>query len=149
MKGEGEVGGIIYPLKKHNFFRLKNSQKPVYVKYVGRSEKYHYTKLQSGNKLLFYQSSISKSIVGYGTIISIAFLLPKDIQLNYIDRIQMDMSEFESYCASRLNTQLIFIELDQVTELTKPIKLDYHVTMGGKYLSEEEINIILNSKISY
>lgn len=136
---ENEIIGIVYPLRKNNFELLKKRKNPVYIKYTPHSNSKNPTKICEGNFLLFYLAHGSKLIIGYSKIIKVTFKLPFDIKQQYIDRIQMEKNEFDRYISTRKSKSLLFLELERIIEFQNPVKVNYPITMAGRYVTIVDI----------
>lgn len=139
MDANSEIKGVIYPINKKNLSKLKRVDNPMYIKYLPHGKSKNPTKLESNNFLFYYLSGGEKTIVGYSKINDIKFKMPEAILENYIDRIQMSRKEFDEYTKERKGKELLTLFLEDFLIFSKPVKTNYHVTMAGKYLTEEEI----------
>jgi len=146
MKHENEIAGVIYPLNKNNFGILKERKDPVYVKFLTRTNSKKPTKLHQGHLLFFYLSGENKSIVGYSKIKEVFFKTPSEIKHNYINRIQMEEEQFNSYILYRETKPLLLLGLDEIIGLKKEIPLDHPLTMTGQYIFLNEMKFLLGVK---
>lgn len=138
------IEGIIYPIREKNFQIIKNRKEPCYIKYLPHIKSKSPKTLKKGHFLLFYLSAKNKSLGGYAKIKSSTFQNPSDIEMKYMDRIQMDKKDFYEYTLDRMDKKLLFLELDDVIVFNKPVKLEYPITMGGKYITSGELSNIIN-----
>ena len=139
--------GVIYGLRHNNYKRLLSRKKPVYVKFIPHSNSKHPTKIDTNDFLFFYISGKSKSIAGYAKIATVSFKQPSEIQNCYLNNIQMDRIEFQNYILNRETKNLLFLELNDIIEFKKMIPVEYPITMGGKYITQEDIKYFLGNNI--
>ena len=130
-----------------NYDILKERKDPVYVKYITHSRSKNPTKLQKGHFLLLYISKKNKSIVGYAKIKDVSLKMPAEIKQNYLNRIQMQREEFNEYILDRDSKGLIFLELEEIVELEKPVLVGYPITMAGRYVSIEEKKRLVGNEV--
>lgn len=142
------ISGIIYPIKEHNINLLNKRDKPAYVKYITHSNSKNPTQLQKDHYLLLYLSGKSKNIVGYSKIKGIMFMKPDEIKKKYLYQIQMDEKEFSNYTSNRLSKYLIYLELYKLIFLKSPFRIEYPITMAGRYVSLNEIKRVLGEDFS-
>jgi len=141
-----EIVGIIYSLKEHNYNYLKKRKSPIYIKYIIHGDSKNPTKLCKGHILFFYISSKEKTVVGYSKIREVTFCLPREIKQSYMDRIQMTDDEFNQYVSQRDSKLLLTLELDDIIDLQDKVRVPYPITMGGKYLSLDDVKNLLGNQ---
>lgn len=143
MNEDEEIVGIIYPVMQNNFDILKERKNPAYVKFITHVKSKNPTRLRKGHYLLFYLSRKDKSIIGYAKINAVSFKTAFEINDKYLNRIQMEQKEFDGYILDRESKQLLFLELEEIIVLDKPMPVDYPITMAGQYVSINEMKRLL------
>lgn len=146
MKINNNIIGIIYPILQSNFSYLLKHKEPVYIKYITHTKSKNPTKLQKGHYLLFYVSKKDKSISGYSKIKNVSFKQANEIKNQFIHRIQLNSQEFSVYIQNRESKYLLFLELEEIIQLKKPVIVTSPISMAGQYISKNQLNAILEKK---
>lgn len=144
-----DIVGVIYSLRDHNYDLLKKRKSPVYIKYIPYAYSKKPTKLCKGHSLFFYISGKEKTIFGYSKIKEVTFCLPAEIKRNYMDRIQMTDKEFSKYVLQRDSKSLLTLELDDIIDLQDKVRVPYPITMGGKYVSLDDVKNLLGNHFNF
>ena len=143
MQDRNEIVGVIYSLRKNNFDILQKRENPIYVKFIAHTTSKNPTRLNKGHFLLLYLSRRNNSISGYAKINKVSFKTPSDIKQNYIERIQMKKEEFDRYIIGRESKPLLFLELKEIVKIKKNITINHRMTMAGKYITNNEMKLLL------
>ena len=137
---KGKIIGVIHALPKIFSDRILNKKGDIFLKYVSfQPTKKSKIKLQEGMKLYIYESK-SSNIVGEAIIQNIDFLTYKDILNKSYKRLMLTNKELEVYCGERTGRKAMLLFLNKVKKYTSPIKITRKVTMGGLYVTKDNIN---------
>ena len=91
----------------------------------------------AGQKFFFYKSHSKKEIVGEGTIKSLSMLTYNQFLSKLSDSF-ITKQELENYVNNRYDKRIISFKISNLFYYKKPIKLEYYITMGGKYITNKE-----------
>jgi len=142
MKTKINLRGIIYPIPQEDYDTLKSRKNPIYIKFLSKNS----TELKIGHILIFYLSRKNKTLIGYSKIINVYFKSPLDILKYHKDNTQMKEEKIIEYIHTRENKNILVLELDEIKDFDIPIKIDYPITMMGKYVHIEGYNYIFSKK---
>lgn len=142
----GELVGVIYPVPVHLIQSIFSGGPKVFVKYLP-----HYsTRLNKGNKIIFYESRGSKCLIGEGVISSIEFLTPNEVLNNYRKLLFLSEKQFDDYVKLWPNRDpskwMFTVKLTKINKYMNPIMYKNPITMAGRYISKEEYQKIIDIK---
>ena len=138
-----KIIGVIYPILPRFVKRIFDDNRSVFVKYVA-----HPNYLRTGvRKILFYESQGNKEIVGEARIKTNEFLTPLEALQKYLNKIFLDKDELMEYASSRpsrtLSRKMLVLVLTKPVKYSKGIKYEKPITMAGKYLTEEDYDLLM------
>lgn len=139
-----EIYAVIYPIPKTYTSGLFESSRLVYLKYT--PHEVISDNLKRCKKLLFYESKGEKKVVGEGEIEKIELLSLEEVLRKYEEELFLNKKELYSYADGREKKPLVF-KLKNTQRFEEEIKLKNPITMGGKQLTKEEYNQLLESKL--
>jgi hypothetical protein len=142
------IRGISHPIPTEYAERIYNEGKTVFV------SKKHLGKVSSGDKFVVYESHGVKGYTGWADIKSIGLQDSKTIAQKYGKKLVLSTKEFNEY--SKGKKKMNIIEFENFEKFKKPVKPTsfmklgtekiYFVTVAGKYIFEDEYQIIKKNK---
>jgi hypothetical protein len=133
------ISAVIYPLESQLIERFLDGQKDVFVKYLPRNS----TRLEPGDKLLFYRTKSDKKIIGEGRILSIDFLDVREAIEKYAERLFLNIEELTQYSRKRTKKMLI-LELNRFKKYNNSVSIYKKISMAGLYLKTSEYNELMS-----
>jgi hypothetical protein len=133
------IMAVIYPLKSSLIQRFFDKQKDIYVKYLPHPT----TRLEPGDKLLFYRTKSDKKVIGEATIITINFLNVKNAIEKYNDRIFLSKDELTQYSRKR-TTKMLVLELNKIKKYNNPVSASKKISMTGLHLKNSEYKELIS-----
>ncbi len=112
---------------------------------AGRSEES--TQLSAGNRVFFYDTDRRGLLTAEAKIAKLAFKTLEQV-LEYGQSLFISKGEFGEYLAGAsggTNDDLLVLELEEVTEYTKPVKCPFSVSPSGRYVTEDLLEEILKA----
>jgi len=98
--------------------------------------------LKSCEKLIFYESRGRKKLIGEGNIEKIELLSLDEVVRKYKDDVFLSREELRSYSNGRTKKPVVF-SLKKLKEYDNDVKVDFPITMCGKYITKLEYHNIL------
>lgn len=137
--------GVIFPVPIHLIQSIFNGGSKIFVKYMPHSS----TRLNKGNKIIFYESRGSKSLIGEGVINSIEFLAPNEVLNNYKKLLFLNEKQFNDYVNLWPNRdplkKMFTVKLIKIKKYAYPIKYTSPISMAGRYVNSDEYQKIFNT----
>ena len=132
------IMGISHPVPTEYAKRIYDEGKDVFVckSYPGRAS--------AGDKFVIYESHGARAYTGWADIISIQKLPKGEVLGRYGDRLMLTEEEFREYSKGR--SHMTVIEFKNFEKFKKPVKPRRFVTVGGKYIREDEYRMISDNK---
>jgi len=141
-----EIVGVIYPIPLGLVNRLFDGKTKVFVKYVAHNT----TKLEPGDKVIFYASHGSRKVIGEGIIEKAEFLNPEVVLARYREDLFLNEEEFQAYVRrspSRTpSKKMLTFVMKKLRKYPKPVDYYRPVTMAGLYLGVDEYRILRRQK---
>ncbi len=130
--------GVTHPVPTEYAKRIYDNGKDVFVSksYLGR--------VSPGDKFIIYESHGAKAYTGWADIVSIQKMPRAEIIEKYGDRLMLKEEEFREYARGR--SHMTVIEFKNFEKFSKPVKPKRFVSIGGKYIREEEFQMIMDNK---
>lgn len=103
--------------------------------------------LSAGDRVYFYDTDRTGLLTAEAKIAKLAFKTPDQV-LEYGRSLFISQREFGEYLASAkgaTNDVLLVLELEDVTEYSRPVKCPFEVTAPGMYLTDEVAGEILRA----
>lgn len=134
-----EIFGVTHPIPPEFVERIYDDGKTVFV------GKRCLCKAEKGDKFVVYQSHDVKAYTGWADIKYIGKIKTKEVIRKYGKKLMITKEEFQQY--SRKRDEMFVIEFENFEKFKKPVKPQgYYVTVAGKYIYDEEYNMIDNNK---
>ena len=130
--------GISHPIPTKYAKRIYEHDKTVFV------GKVYLGKVSKGNKFIIYESQGAKAYTGWADIISIGKQKTSTISHKYGQKLIINKDELLEYSKGR--TEMNVIEFENFVKFNKPVKPKRFVTVGGKYIYEDEFEMIKKNK---
>lgn len=105
------------------------------------------TQVRAGDRVYFYDTDRTGLLTAEAKIAKLAFKTPDQV-LEYGRSLFISQGEFGEYLASakgETNDVLLVLELEDVTEYSRPVKCPLEVTAPSMYLTEELAGEILRA----
>lgn len=127
--------GVSHPIPPEYVERIYNKGKTVFV------GKRCLCKVNKGDKFVIYQSHDIKAYTGWADIVHIGKIKTKDVMKKYGKKLMLTKEEFQNYSKNR--NEMFVIEFENFVKFKNPVKpKGYYVTVAGKYIYENEYEII-------
>jgi len=137
---EPKVLGVIYALPRNVLNRILNKKKSIFVKYMPfEPTKKSKIKLHEGIKLYLYETKANKEILGEAIVDKILFYNFQEIISRCDDQLMLTNKELKDYCRNRYEKKAMLFMLKNIQKYNQPIKIDTNITMGGLYVTEDNI----------
>lgn len=137
---EPKVLGVIYALPSNVLDRILNKKKNVFIKYTPfQPSKKSKIKLYEGMKLYLYETKANKEILGEAIVDKILFYDFHEIISKYTEKLMLTNEELEEYCGDRYEKKAMIFILKNIQKYKHPIKIDKNITMGGLYVTEDNL----------
>lgn len=135
---EKKIMGVSHPIPTEYARRIYDEGKDVFVgkSYLGR--------VSPGDKFIVYESHGAKAYTGWADIKSIGKQSTSDILKKYGNRLMITEEEFREYSKGR--KEMNVIEFENFEKFKKPVKPKRFVSVSGKYIYEEEFEMINKNK---
>lgn len=131
------IKAVTHPVPEKYAKRIYDKNKTVYV---GKSYR---GKVSKGDKFVLYESYGAKAYTGWADIEFIGKMRPIDALKKYKDQLMITEKEFKEYTAG--SDSINVIEFDNFRKFKKTVKPPRYVSKGGKYLTKQELALILNN----
>lgn len=135
--------GAIFPVPAELVAGLFNRNLKVFVKYIPHSS----TQLTKGNKIIFYESGGSKSLIGEGRINRIEFFTPDEVIEKYKELLFINKDQLYTYVRLQpkrdLNKKMLTLTLIKLERYDPPIKYEKRITMAGRYVYSADYHDLL------
>ena len=132
--------GAIYAVPTNLMEGLFNAKSRVFVKVTGHAS----SKIAPKHKIVFYESHNEKKLVGEGIVENVEFLNPAEVLSKYGKELFINKDEFIKYVGKR--QRILVIQLKGLRKYQEPVQCKEVITMGGKYLTEEEYASLIHSQ---
>ena len=132
------IVGISHPIPTEYAERIYNEGKTVFV------SKSYLGKVVPGDKFIVYESYGKKAYTGWALIRSIGKQKTNSIITKYGKKLMLTKDELQKYANGK--TEMNVIEFDKFEKFKKPVKPSRYVTVAGKYIYEDEFNLIKSKK---
>lgn len=133
-----KILGVSHPLPTEIAERIYNDGKTVFV---GKS---YLGKASAGDKFIIYESYGAKAFTGWADIKSIGKQKTSSISRKHGNKLIITKKELQEY--AKRNTLMNVIEFENFEKFKKPVKPDRFVTVAGKYIYEDEFELIKKNK---
>lgn len=130
--------GVSHPLPTKYAERIYNDGKNVFV---GKS---YLGKVNVGDKFILYESHGAMAYTGYADIKSIGKQETRNIARKYGKNLIISKGELYEYANGK--EKMNVIEFENFERFNKPVKPDRFVTVAGKYIYEDEYEMIEQNK---
>lgn len=130
--------GVTHPVPTEYAERIYNEKKTVFV------SKSYLGKVSEGDKLIIYESQGAKAYTGWADIVSLGKMKTSQILRKYGNRLFITKEEFNEY--SKNKDQMNVIVFKNFEKFDNPVKPERFVTVAGKYIDENELEMIMSNK---
>ena len=134
-----KIIGMMFPINNIIFKNLLRKKEAVFSKFMPHQSIPY--KLEIGSKLFFYLSNVGRIVIGESKIKKIELLSPKEIKDLYKSKLLIKIKDFNDYVGERVDKILLVLSIENIKIYNKPVKLNYSVTIGGKYIDNIEYNL--------
>lgn len=133
-----KIRGVSHPIPTEFAKRIYNEGKSVFVtkSYLG--------KVKKGDKFIIYESWGEKAYTGWADIVSVGKQNTNSIRKKYGNKLMITSKELKEYAQNRPFMNVI--EFENFEKFNTPIKPDRFVTVAGKYIYEDEYEMITGKK---
>lgn len=128
------IKGVTHPVPTEYAKRIYDEGKDVFVC------KSYLERVSPGDKFVIYESHGARAYTGWADIVSIQKMPRKKIIEEYSDRLMLTEDEFMEYSKGR--REMTIIELKNFEKFKTPVKPKRFVSIGGKYIREDEYKMI-------
>ena len=129
-----KIVGVSHPIPSEYAERIYNENKTVFV------GKRCLCKVSKGDKFIIYESHDTRAYTGWADIKYIGRIKTKLVVRQYGNKLMITKEEFKEY--SKDKDQMFVIEFENFQKFTNPVKPTRFVTVAGKYIYEDEFNMI-------
>ena len=133
-----EIRAVSHPIPTEFAERIYNQGKNVFV------SKSCLGKVSPGDKFIIYESQGAKAYTGWANIKSIGKQKTSVIIKKYGKKLMVTKEELQDYAKGR--PEMNVIEFENFEKFKKPVKPSRFVTVAGKYIYEDEFNMINKNK---
>lgn len=133
-----EIVGVSHPVPTEIAERIYKGDKNVFV------GKRCLCRVSEGDKFIIYESHGAKAYTGWGDIKFIGRMKPSSISRKYGKNLMINSDELTEYSKNR--SEMFVIEFEKFEKFNKPVKPDRFVTVAGKYIYEDEYEMIKRNK---
>jgi len=130
--------GISHPIPTKYAKRIYEDGKTVFV------GKVYLGKVSKGDKFVLYESHGQQAYTGWADIKSIGKQKSNSIFPKYGDMLIITKKELDEYAKGK--TEMNVIEFENFEKFNNPVKPKRFVSIGGKYIYEDELNMIKRTK---
>lgn len=133
-----KIFAVSHPIPPEYAKRIYNNDKTVFV------GKRCLCRVSNGDKFIIYESQEAKSYTGWADIKYIGKIKTNSITRKYGKKLMISNEELKEYSKGR--DEMFVIEFENFEKFNKPIKPKRFVTVGGKYIYEDEFKFINKNK---
>lgn len=133
-----EILGVSHPIPPIYAERIYKKAKDVFVC------KLHLGKVSKGDKFVIYESYDAKAYTGWADIKSISKEKSSLISKKYGQRLMLTSEELKEY--SKGKDEMNVIVFEHFEKFNTPVKPERFVSIGGKYIYEDEYKMIDKNK---
>lgn len=133
-----KIVGVSHPIPTEYAERIYKDGKNVFV------SKNCLGKVAPGDKFIIYESYGEKAYTGWADIKSVGKQKTNSIIRKYGKKLMVTKEEFSEY--SKFNKEMNIIEFENFEKFDKPVKPKRFITVGGKYIYEDEFEMIKNNR---
>lgn len=130
--------GVTHPIPTKFAKRIYNENKNVFI------GKKFLMKASVGDKFLIYESQGAKAFTGWADIKFIGKVETSQIWGKFGKKLMVNFEEFKEY--SKGKKEMTIIEFENFQKFNKPVVPKRYITIGGKYIYENELKSIDKSK---
>lgn len=130
--------GVSHPIPTKFAERIYNNKKTVFI------GKRTLNKVSRGDKFVIYESQGAKAYTGWADIVEVGTQKTGLIHNKYKNKMILSQDELSNYAKRRVEMNVI--EFENFEKFTKPVKPKRFVGIGGKYIYEDEFNMIKSNK---
>ena len=134
-----KIVGVSHPVPLEYAERIYQKGKNVFV------GKRCLCKVSKGDKFIIYESHGAKAYTGWADIKFIDKIKTNSVIKKYEDKLMITSDELKEYSNGR--TEMFVIEFENFQKFNKPVKPGRFVTVGGKYIYEDEFKTIMEKKV--
>lgn len=133
-----KASGVSHPIPTKYAERIYKENKTVFVSnsYLG--------KVSKGDKFIVYESYGAKAYTGWADIISIGKQKTSSIAKKYGSKLLITKDELQEYGKGR--PEMNVIEFENFEKFRNPVKPSRFVTVAGKYIYQDEYEMIEKNK---
>lgn len=133
-----EILGVTHPIITEIAERIYKEDKNVFV------GKRCLCKVSIGDKFIIYESRGAKAYTGWANIKFIDKIKTNSIPKKYGKKLMITFKELKEYSKGR--KEMFVIEFENFEKFNKPVKPSKFVTISGKYIYEDEFEMIKQNK---
>ncbi|BDZ71428.1 DUF365 domain-containing protein [Methanobacterium petrolearium] len=133
-----KIIGVSHPIPTKFAKRIYNDEKTVFV------SKSYLGKVFPGDKFIIYESHGAKAYTAWADIKSIGKEKTSLITQKYGNKLMVTKEEFLEYAKGK--SEMNVIEFENFEKFKKPVKPKRFVTVAGKYIYEDEFEMIKKNK---
>lgn len=133
-----KIVAVSHPIPTEYAERIYNDLKTVFV------SKSYLGKVSPGDKFIIYESHGAKAYIGWADIKSIGKQKTSNIWQKYGKRLMVTKDEFQEYANGR--PEMNIIEFENFQKFNKPVVPKRFVSVSGKYIYEDEFEMIMKNK---
>lgn len=132
------IVGVTHPIPQKFAKRIYENGKTVFVgkKFLGR--------VSEGNKFIIYESRGAGAYTGWADIKKMGIMKPDEIWNSYGEKLMISKEELEIYSYSK--QKMSYIEFENFEKFKNPVKPKRFVSVGGKYVHDNEYKKIEREK---
>jgi len=134
-----KIVGVSHPIPTEIADRIYKRKKNVFV------GKRCLCKVSRGDKFVIYESQGARAYTGWADIKYIGKIKTNSVTRQYGKKLMITADEFKEYSKGR--KEMFVIEFENFEKFKKPVKPSgYYVTVAGKYIYEDEYEMIKSRK---
>jgi len=133
-----KICGVSHPVPTEIAEKIYKENKTVFV------GKRCLCKVSEGDKFIIYESHGTKAYTGWADIKFISKIKTNSIFSKYGKKLMITDEELKEYSKGR--TEMFVIEFKNFEKFNSPIKPKRYVSVGGKYIYDEEFKMINKNK---
>jgi len=130
--------GVSHPIPTEFAEKIYKENKSVFV------SKLHLGKVSKGDKFIIYESHGARAYTGWANIKFIGKVKTNEIWGKFGKKLIVNNEEFKEYSKNKLEMNVI--EFENFEKFKHPVKPSRFVTVGGKYIYEDEFKTITKNK---
>ena len=133
-----KIVGVTHPIPPEYAVRIYENNKTVFV------GKRCLCKVSKGAKFIVYESHGKGAYTGWADIKHIGKIKTSSVMKKYAKKLMITSDEFKEY--SKRNKLMFVIEFENFEKFKNPVIPSRFVTVAGKYIYEDEFDIINKNK---